>query len=266
MLKKHMEDHRLSAAAACATAAAMAATPAQFTAPPVLGPAASLFSITLRKADGVSLGLSVTANEEGKALIVEAIVPGGAVESWNRQFVDDCTGERVVVPGDRIVRVNGIEKDVARMLEACTTQRLVKLLVARGPGGTRARMAADGATQQLSARPGCEVGAAAQQAAAHPPWPSSALRSKAPEFVPPGVEPTPLQPHQAVPLPTQHLSTPPGLFSRPEDYATKKLPGAGGCESGIKAAGPAATTISNAYGEVGRAQDGGDDDEADKEN
>merc|ERR1719183_1911252 len=106
-------------------------------------PGVGTFSITLRKADDVSLGLSVNTDEkEDKdvALLVEGVLPGGAVESWNRQCFGDATGERVVVAGDRIIRVNGIEADVKKMLEECTSQRLVKLVIARGPASFQARI------------------------------------------------------------------------------------------------------------------------------
>jgi len=152
-LQKQMEDNRVASAHAMAAAIAPVAAhmPASViqqiapaTAAAVMQTAAavmqssapgsgSTFSITLRKADDVSLGLKVNPDEEQdpKALIVEAVLPGGAVESWNRQCFGDGSGERVVVAGDRIVRVNGIDQDVQKMLEECTHQRLVKLVIAR---------------------------------------------------------------------------------------------------------------------------------------
>ncbi|CAK0892220.1 unnamed protein product, partial [Prorocentrum cordatum] len=85
------------------------------------------FSFTLRKADGTGLGLSVA--QEGPALLIEAVRSDGAVEAWNKS----CAGrpERIVVPGDRIVGVNGVTEDSARMLEECESQQLLRLTVRR---------------------------------------------------------------------------------------------------------------------------------------
>lgn len=233
-LKKQMEDNRQTSAQAMA--AAIAPVAAQMpTSPTSPAPAAqraaictpdkvvqrgspstsSTFSITLRKADDVSLGLSVNADnqEDTKALIVEAVLAGGAVESWNRQCFGDGTGERVVVAGDRIVRVNGIDQDVQKMLEECTHQRLVKLVIARA-NAVKAAAPVD--------VPLCNTAAAAPlQAPIGRPnkvevdsknADCSSLRKKAPEFVPSGVDAQPLQQ-------TQILAAPPGLFfPRPEDY------------------------------------------------
>lgn len=91
------------------------------------------FSITLRKADDVSLGLCIQADQAGKVLVVQNVVPGGAVESWNRQcFNESCLVDHIVVPGDHLIIVNGVEGDAQQMLKQCTQKRLVKLAVGRG--------------------------------------------------------------------------------------------------------------------------------------
>lgn len=195
-LKLEMDEHRLALAAACAESATLVSTAAQVSAPPAPAPEASVFSITLRKADDVNLGLSVTADEENRTLVVQDVSAGGAVETWNRQCVDD---ERVVAAGDRIVRVNGIEQDAARMLEACATQRLVKLSVSRGPGGALARAGtlARNAALQAAERQACDTIATAQQ-----------------------LQQTQLM--QQLRQNTQHLAPPPGLFRGIEDHAVAK--------------------------------------------
>jgi len=268
-LKKHVEDQRN--ANACASAAiaslgfshpATASTqhPALVTtttpAPSTMQLGSGTFSITLRKADEVSLGLSVNADEaehQGTALVVEAVLAGGAVESWNRQCIGDGTAERVVVPGDRIVKVNGIEHDVKKMLEECTKQRLVKLLIARNvraPSASHSRQNSAVVTPQKA-----QSAASAQEALEFATPEKSALRKKAPEFVPSGAEP--LQQ-------TQHLAAPPGLFfPRPEDCSASKI------ASNITAKLEASTSsVSNAYDvAVGDANmNNNDDADSDKEN
>jgi len=209
VLKQQMEVANSALNSVTASVAAVTSPSAPQPTSPTNSSATGHFTITLRKADDTSLGLSVTAHEENKVLIVEGVVAGGAVESWNRQCCGDATVERVVVAGDRIVSVNGIENDVQKMLEACTTQRLVKLTVARGPGGARARtVAADHAqARQSSGKPANEVTEAELGARR-----VTTMRPKAPEFVPMGVDASPLQQTQ--------LAAPPGLFLRQQDIKT----------------------------------------------
>jgi hypothetical protein len=221
VLKKQMEEHRVASAQAMAAAIApampsspnshMPASPLSATSPIVHQGASTTFSITLRKADDVSLGLSVNADEQENkaALIVEAVLPGGAVESWNRQCFGDGSGERVVVAGDRILRVNDIEQDVQKMLEECSKKRLVKLKIGRGAP----------AANSWAGSPVPMSGLSPQQASIEVSDQSpSMLRRKAPEFVPSGVDAPPLQQ-------TQVLAAPPGLFfpTHEDQVITKKL-------------------------------------------
>jgi len=204
--KKQMEAQANPAAVACvaATNPVPVVPPVSPTAPTPPSTGAHIFNITLRKADDTSLGLSVTAAEDGQVLLVEGVVPGGAVESWNRQCFGDPSGERVVVAGDRIVCVNGIQNDVDKMLKECSTQRLVKLVIARGTGGGRARAAAaDLAHQKANCKANMETAETE-----HGQKFVSNLRTKAPEFVPMGA--APLQQ-------TQPLVAPPGLFLRHDE-------------------------------------------------
>merc|ERR1719230_968314 len=91
-----------------------------------------IFSFTLRNADGSDLGLNVSHHEDDKALRVEGVRPEGAVEAWNRQCVGSTASEKAVLPGDRIVSVNGVSQDPAAMLEECRDKQLLKLTVLRG--------------------------------------------------------------------------------------------------------------------------------------
>lgn len=274
-LRKQMEESRMatmasfSAAAALAQAAhvqsptspAAAALPEQTGAPAALQQGGT-FNITLRKADEVSLGLSVNADEK-EALIVENVLPGGAVESWNRQCFGDATGERVVVAGDKIVRVNGIEGDVKKMLEECTTQRLVKLVIARGPANAQTRANATiGGSGQTTA---C-------QAMDSSPTAGSTLRRKAPEFVPSGADATPLQQTQHLAAPPglngQHLTAPPGcFFPRPEDITKKPTVNSSEKMDSVAADAVVAGVVSQGYGENVCVQDVcAETESADKEN
>jgi hypothetical protein len=103
----------------------------------------TVFSFTLRKADGADLGLNVSHHEHDRVLRVEGIRADGAVEAWNKQCNANAGGgagaaaaERAVLQGDHIISVNGIHYDPERMLEECRTMQLLRLTVARGDRGT----------------------------------------------------------------------------------------------------------------------------------
>mmetsp|Transcript_41619 Transcript_41619/g.75490 ORF Transcript_41619/g.75490 Transcript_41619/m.75490 type:complete len:406 (+) Transcript_41619:29-1246(+) len=92
-------------------------------------PGLASFSFALRKADGTELGLLF--EKESCDLVVEKVLPGGAVEAWNRQCAGSCSVERAVSPGDKISAVNGITNDRDRMLQECSIKQLLKLTVVR---------------------------------------------------------------------------------------------------------------------------------------
>ncbi|CAK0857584.1 unnamed protein product, partial [Prorocentrum cordatum] len=122
-------------AAAGATAAprddgAEAGSPSSEAARPA--PQALPFTITLRRADHVLLGLDVQPGEsDANCLQVKAVRPGGAVEAWNRQ----CPGEmREIRPGDRIIRIND-SQDAASMTEECYMKHLLRMTVVRSTPG-----------------------------------------------------------------------------------------------------------------------------------
>lgn len=145
------------------------------------------FTVTLRKADDAGLGLQISREDSEDGLTVEGIVPGGAVEAWNRQCVGDfATGsigmfsaggpgpQRAVLVGDRITSVNGITRDAPKMAEECANQRLLRITVSRG-----------GAS---SVMPAARLGKLAPSSCATSlagPWGS--MRTGAPEFVPAGM-------------------------------------------------------------------------------
>lgn len=130
----------------------------------------SIFSFTLRKADGADLGLNVSHHEHDQVLRVEGVRPDGAVEAWNRQCAGSASAEKAVNVGDKIISVNGIAYDPQRMLEECRDRQLLKLTIVRGD-------------RPLPAIP----------AKASPPNKSTALRADASVFVPMSTDGTPDQ-------------------------------------------------------------------------
>lgn len=89
------------------------------------------FSLTLRRADNVPLGLEVQGDSGADHLVVESVKNGGAVEAWNRQ----CHGDaREIRSGDRILMINDA-KDADSMREECKMKHLLKMSVVRGPPG-----------------------------------------------------------------------------------------------------------------------------------
>jgi hypothetical protein len=108
-------------------------TPATAEASPTIGASgAGIFNFTLRKADGADLGLNVSHHENDRVLRVEGVRPDGAVEAWNRQCAGSASAEKAVMPGDKIISVNGMTHDPEKMLEECKNKQLLKLTVVRG--------------------------------------------------------------------------------------------------------------------------------------
>eukprot|EP00747_Dinoflagellata_sp_TGD_P199503 gnl/TRDRNA2_/TRDRNA2_72753_c0_seq1.p1 gnl/TRDRNA2_/TRDRNA2_72753_c0~~gnl/TRDRNA2_/TRDRNA2_72753_c0_seq1.p1 ORF type:complete len:474 (-),score=81.33 gnl/TRDRNA2_/TRDRNA2_72753_c0_seq1:159-1580(-) len=158
---------------------------------------APAFTLTLRRADNVPLGLDVRGDAGDKCLTVAQVKPGGAVEAWNKQCQGDAREVRV---GDRIIMVN--EKEEAQaMREECRNKHLLKMTVLRGSSdvsssSTTLRAEADefvpfvqgarGGAPSLQLSPVAEhsesrsaeaPAAEAEQALQAPPaWPSSEVR------------------------------------------------------------------------------------------
>lgn len=79
-------------------------------------------TVTVEKHGG-ELGLDVS--RDGEALLVEGVSPGAA-EWWNT-----CHPEEAVMPGDRILEVNGVAGDALLMVQACRTAESLTLTVQR---------------------------------------------------------------------------------------------------------------------------------------
>lgn len=123
-------------AAKCTPSGGTGSEPASTSAPEPATPSnsvasagtAPVFTLTLRRADTVPVGLDVRG--EDSCLLVERVRAGGAVEAWNRQ----CPGDgREIRPGDRIININGTE-DPDAMRQECLTKFLLKMTVLRGNG------------------------------------------------------------------------------------------------------------------------------------
>lgn len=105
-------------------------------------PEVATFSLTLRRADNVPLGLEVAGDSGSDHLSVEAIRLGGAVEAWNRQ----CHGDsREIRRGDRIIQINEA-KDADSMREQCKQKHLLKMTVERATDGTATSVVATAAS------------------------------------------------------------------------------------------------------------------------
>jgi len=93
-----------------------------------------LFTVTIRRHDGVPLGLNVDRDQAVQELVVGSIIPFGAAEAWNRVCFngqDQTLNQKAIVPGDRIVGING-RLDCEGMLEECRNQQLLKIYIVRG--------------------------------------------------------------------------------------------------------------------------------------
>eukprot|EP00929_Paragymnodinium_shiwhaense_P060361 TRINITY_DN30157_c0_g1_i1.p1 TRINITY_DN30157_c0_g1~~TRINITY_DN30157_c0_g1_i1.p1 ORF type:complete len:446 (+),score=105.58 TRINITY_DN30157_c0_g1_i1:83-1339(+) len=102
------------------------------TPPPAPSPPVFSFSIGLRRADNVPLGLEVAGGDDN-CLLVLMVKPNGAVEAWNRQ----CPGDfREIRIGDRICKINDAE-DVDSMMNECLNKHLLRMTVRR-PGAALA--------------------------------------------------------------------------------------------------------------------------------
>jgi len=98
----------------------------------------------------------------GTHLVVEAVQPGGTVESWNRF----CEADKIIQPGDSIMQVNG-QSEVGAMLAECHNQHVLTLNIVRGKG-TDTDVLEEDAEEHIEV---IEVG-------------RSSLSAAAPEFVP----------------------------------------------------------------------------------
>lgn len=93
---------------------------------------AHVFKLTLRKADGIDMGLSISHADGEPPVVINAVRPGGAVESWNKLCVGDRS-HRLVMKGDHLLSVNGIS-DVPGILAEMRSKQLLQLEIWRPAG------------------------------------------------------------------------------------------------------------------------------------
>lgn len=89
------------------------------------------FSVTIRRAESVAIGLRLDRSVDGRILQVRAVLPGGAVEAFNRQSAGGAGVGKLVLPGDKIVCVNG-KTDCFSMFSEFSSKLLSRILVVRG--------------------------------------------------------------------------------------------------------------------------------------
>eukprot|EP00927_Polykrikos_kofoidii_P051761 TRINITY_DN45559_c0_g1_i1.p1 TRINITY_DN45559_c0_g1~~TRINITY_DN45559_c0_g1_i1.p1 ORF type:complete len:159 (-),score=33.52 TRINITY_DN45559_c0_g1_i1:88-564(-) len=88
--------------------------------------ATSHFNVTLDKAKISTLGIHVDYEaQDGMLLIVS--ISGGLAEAWN----ETCDPECLLRVGDSIVEVNGVNGDVAKLLEVCRNATTLNMVVKR---------------------------------------------------------------------------------------------------------------------------------------
>jgi hypothetical protein len=91
-----------------------------------------VFGFMLRLAEGVDLGVDIKHGDPpDQALHVTGIVPGSAIDAWNKQCVGGPGAGKVVMPGDKIVAVNGVCES-EKMLQECREKQMLRLTVVRG--------------------------------------------------------------------------------------------------------------------------------------
>lgn len=90
-----------------------------------------VFSFAMRRADFNEWGLVYEADEHDKSIVVRSVVSRGAIDAWNKMGVALRKTDRLVLPGDKIIRVNGITDDTSRMAREFGNRQLVQLTIVR---------------------------------------------------------------------------------------------------------------------------------------
>lgn len=150
------------------------------------------FTFTIRKADGLDLGLNILHHELDQILRIEGVRPDGAVDAWNRQCASGTAADKMVCPGDAIVAVNDITGNPDMMLEECRNKQLLRITIARGDSTLAA-------LPPVALPPSMPVSLNAEAPVYVPPSPSvqagTTLNAEASVFVPMGVfSPWPVEP------------------------------------------------------------------------
>jgi len=78
------------------------------------------------------LGLQVVRRGRKRGLLVEDVLTGGAIDSWNRIVACGPLSPKAVLPGDLIVRIDDC-LDSDSMLSRCLDHNLMRMYIFRGP-------------------------------------------------------------------------------------------------------------------------------------
>lgn len=147
----------------------------------------------VRDAGGTFLGMEVS--QEANALRVDGVEDDGLVGLHNAQ---QGSARNSVLPGDRIVEVNGVGHDPVRMLEECRSGQRILLTLVRAPATLRPATVDDQPVLQKGLRPEANI---------FIPTPmqerSSGTSSRSVPCPPPGLEPP-----QDIVVPAEVGSTP----------------------------------------------------------
>merc|ERR1712232_194096 len=87
-------------------------------------------------AEGPACDENASSRNAGDCMVVLDVVPDGALAAWNKQCVGDFAGMglarlKAIVPGDRILRING-SWAFPEMHCECKANQLLKVFVCRG--------------------------------------------------------------------------------------------------------------------------------------
>lgn len=87
------------------------------------------FSLSLRRVDGMPLGIEVQPNTQRGFLEIKGVVAGSVVEAWNRQC-EGCDDHRAILPGDHVISINGAT-EAEPMRSECVSKRVLRLTIVR---------------------------------------------------------------------------------------------------------------------------------------
>lgn len=96
----------------------------------VLDDGSVLFGFMIRRAENVDWGLNVTCDENRQALLVDSVLPDGAIDAWNKQVMGGPKAERALLAGDMIVDINGMN-DCLGMVDESQNSVFLKIKVLR---------------------------------------------------------------------------------------------------------------------------------------
>merc|ERR1740130_395800 len=98
----------------------------------VFGDGSYVFDFMVRIAGGaVRLGLGVAHNDGDTHLTVQDVMAGGAIAAWDKQCANSPAAVKVVLPGDKILKVNETTgPDI--MLYEVRNKNLLRITMARG--------------------------------------------------------------------------------------------------------------------------------------